>query len=78
MVPDGDLFRSIRNGKASIVTDRIATFTETGLLLESGEELEADIIVTATGLNVQPFGGIPLKVDGESVELARHGGVQGH
>ena len=69
-VPDGDLFRSIRDGQASIVTDRIATFTETGLLLESGQELEADIIITATGLNVQPFGGIPLEVDGKPVKLA--------
>ena len=69
-VPDGDLFRSIRDGQASIVTDRIATFTETGLLLESGQELEADVIITATGLNVQPFGGIPLEVDGKPVKLA--------
>ena len=69
-VPDGDLFRSIRAGKASIVTDRIATFTETGILLESGQELAADIIITATGLNVQPFGGIPLSVDGAAVKLA--------
>ncbi|MGW5523656.1 flavin-containing monooxygenase [Gordonia sp. NPDC003950] len=69
-VPDGDLFRSIREGKASVVTDRIATFTETGILLESGEELEADIIVTATGLNLQLFGGVALSVDGEPVEMS--------
>ncbi len=67
-VPDGDLFRSIRAGKASIVTDRIATFTETGIQLESGKELEADIIITATGLNVRPFGGVPLEVDGTQVK----------
>ncbi|HEY3712650.1 MAG TPA: NAD(P)/FAD-dependent oxidoreductase [Amycolatopsis sp.] len=70
LVPDGDLFRSIRTGEADIVTDRIATFTEKGLLLESGRELEADVIVTATGLNLQPFGGLDLTVDGEPVRLA--------
>jgi cation diffusion facilitator CzcD-associated flavoprotein CzcO len=69
LVPDGDLFRSIRNGRASVVTDRIATFTETGLLLESGEELEADIIVTATGLNLQIAGAIDLSVDGRPVSF---------
>ncbi|MFH8727502.1 flavin-containing monooxygenase [Streptomyces termitum] len=68
-VPDGDLFRTIREGRASVVTDRIATFTERGLLLESGRELEADVIVTATGLNVQAFGGIRLTVDGREVKL---------
>ncbi|MDT8912561.1 NAD(P)/FAD-dependent oxidoreductase [Amycolatopsis sp. PS_44_ISF1] len=70
LVPDGDLFRAIRSGRAGVVTDRIRTFTEKGLLLESGRELEADIIVTATGLNLQPFGGIPLTVDGAEVDLA--------
>lgn len=69
-VPDGDLFRSIRSGKASVVTDRIATFTETGILLESGDELEADIIVTATGLNLQLFGGVDLSIDGEPVKIS--------
>lgn len=69
VVPDGDLFRVIRDGAASVVTGRIASFTETGVLLESGEELAADIIVTATGLNVQAFGGVPLSVDGEPVRL---------
>lgn len=68
-VPDGDLFAAISNGSASVVTDRIATFTENGILLESGRELPADIIVTATGLNVQLFGGMTLTVDGEPVEL---------
>ena len=57
VVPDGDLFKAISAGDASVVTDRIATFTERGILLESGLELEADIIVTATGLNLQAFGG---------------------
>ncbi|GAC52591.1 flavin-containing monooxygenase [Gordonia amicalis] len=69
VVPDADLFRTIRAGKASIVTDRIASFTETGILLESGTELEADIIVTATGLNIKIIGGIELTVDGEPVSL---------
>ncbi len=68
-VPDGDLFRTIRQGKASVVTDRIATFTENGILLESGEELEADVIVTATGLNLQLFGGVELSIDGEPVSM---------
>ena len=68
-VPDGDLFRSIRRGEASVVTDRIATFTEDGILLESGRELPADVVVTATGLSVQPFGGASLTVDGEPVHL---------
>ncbi|MGA6207261.1 flavin-containing monooxygenase [Nocardia testacea] len=66
-VPDGDLFGSIRAGKASMVTDRVNTFTETGILLESGRELTADIIVTATGLNLQLFGGMRLSVDGEPI-----------
>ncbi|AMO07187.1 MULTISPECIES: flavin-containing monooxygenase [Mycobacteriaceae] len=69
-VPDGDLFAAISDGSASVVTDRIATFTETGIRLESGAELAADIIVTATGLNIQLFGGVTLTVDGEPVDLA--------
>jgi monooxygenase len=67
--PNGDLFRAIREGKASVVTDRITTFTEDGVLLESGRTLEADIIVTATGLNVQAMGGMTLTVDGQPVRL---------
>ena len=69
-VPDGDLFKSISAGKASVVTDHIDTFTEKGVRLKSGRELEADIIVTATGLNLQLFGGIGLTVDGAPVDLA--------
>lgn len=64
-VPDADLFRAIGKGKASVVTDKIARFTKTGILLESGRELDADIIVTATGLNLQLFGGVEVTVDGE-------------
>ena len=69
VVPDGDLFRAIRRRQASVVTGRIARFTERGILLESGTELEADIIVTATGLNLLAFGGIELVVDDEPVML---------
>ena len=71
VVPDGDLFKAIRSGKASIVTDRIETFTETGIKLESGEELEADIVVTATGLNLLPLGGVDFVVDGREVDLPK-------
>ncbi len=70
LVPDDDLFKAIRRGDASVVTDRIETFTETGLRLMSGEELEADLVVTATGLNLLPLGGVDLVVDGEPVELS--------
>lgn len=70
LVPDGDLFRVLRDGTASIVTDTIETFTEKGIRLTSGDELEADIIVTATGLKLLPFGGIELSVDGTCVDLA--------
>ena len=76
-VPDGDLFRTIRNGQASVVTDRIETFTEKGILLASGEELEADIIVTATGLNLKLFGGIDLRLDGRSIDLPEHVAYRG-
>jgi len=68
-VPDGDLFRAISKGRATIVTDRIVSFTERGIGLESGAELEADIVVTATGLNLQAFGGVQHVVDGEDVAL---------
>ena len=77
LVPDGDLFAAISDGGASVVTDRIDTFTERGLALESGAELEADIVVSATGLNLLPLGGIDLVVDGESIELAQTLGYKG-
>jgi monooxygenase len=64
-VPDADLFRVIGQGKASVVTDKIVRFTPTGILLESGRELPADVIVTATGLKLKVFGGIEVSVDGE-------------
>src|SRR5581483_5422781 len=66
LVPDGDLFKAIRAGKAEVVTDEIDTFTETGLKLRSGKELAADIIVTATGLVMRLMGGMQLVVDGRS------------
>jgi cation diffusion facilitator CzcD-associated flavoprotein CzcO len=68
-VPDGDLYRAIRKGKASVATDAIETFTERGVLLKSGEELDADIVVTATGLNMLAFGGLDLAVDDDPVDL---------
>jgi monooxygenase len=71
LVPDGDLFGAISSGEASVVTDRIASFTERGIELESGEELEADVIVTATGLNLLFLGGIQISVDGEAVDVPK-------
>lgn len=68
-VPDGDLFKSISSGKASVVTDHIQTLTESGILLKSGAKIDADIIITATGLNVQLFGGVSLYKDGKPVVL---------
>jgi monooxygenase len=70
IVPDGDLFRVIREGKASVVTGHIETFTENGVLLKDGRTLEADIIVTATGLNLQTLGGMTLTIDGDPVDVA--------
>jgi monooxygenase len=69
LVPDGDLFRTLRRGEASIATGRIARFTEKGVALESGEHLDADVIVTATGLNLLPMGGMSLTVDGVPVDV---------
>lgn len=69
VVPGGDLFRLLRRGKASIVTDRIETFTETGIRLASGAELPADIVISATGLQLQMLGGASLTVDGAPVVL---------
>ncbi|HET6878017.1 MAG TPA: NAD(P)/FAD-dependent oxidoreductase [Jatrophihabitans sp.] len=69
VVPDGDLFRAIRAGKAEVVTDRIKTLTESGVELESGRHLDADIIITATGLAVQMLGGAELEVDGRPVRI---------
>jgi monooxygenase len=69
-VPNGDLFKALSTGAASVVTDQIQQFTEKGLLLASGEEMEADIIITATGLELLFLGGISLSVDREHVDPA--------
>ena len=71
LVPDGDLFQALGEGLASIVTDGIETFTEKGIRLTSGQELEADVIVTATGLEMQFFGGATIAVDGRDVDPAQ-------
>ncbi|THD77268.1 MAG: NAD(P)/FAD-dependent oxidoreductase [Phenylobacterium sp.] len=70
LVPDADLFEAIKAGRASVVTDHIETFTETGVRLKSGAELPADIIVTATGLNLKVLNGVELTVDGRRVDPA--------
>jgi len=77
IVPEGDLFRAIREGSASVVTGHIETFTETGLRLTTGEQIEADVVVTATGLNMLVLGGIALSVDGEAVKLSETVGYKG-
>jgi cation diffusion facilitator CzcD-associated flavoprotein CzcO len=69
-IPDGDLFRGIRSGKASVVTDEIDTFTEEGIQLKSGKVLAADIIVTATGFNLNVLGDIAFSIDGEPLDFS--------
>ena len=71
LVPNSDLFAAIRSGKAEVVTDRIARFTETGIALESGRQLDADIIVTATGLELVVLGEMRFSIDGAPVDLAQ-------
>jgi cation diffusion facilitator CzcD-associated flavoprotein CzcO len=66
-VPNGDLFKAIRDGGVSVVTDTIERFTEHGILLTSGEEVPADVVVTATGLQLLFLGGVALTIDGEAV-----------
>jgi cation diffusion facilitator CzcD-associated flavoprotein CzcO len=70
LVPNGDLFKAIRDGDATVVTDTIERFTENGIKLDSGEQLEADVIITATGLSLQFLGAVELKVDGEEPDIA--------
>jgi len=70
LLPDGDLFRAIQAGRASILTDEIESFTETGLLLRAGGKIAADLVVTATGLELQVFGGVALDVDGQHIDPA--------
>jgi len=69
LIPDGDLFRAIRDQQASVVTGKIAGFTEHGIRMESGAEVEADIVVTATGLQLLALGGLQLTVDGRDIQL---------
>ena len=76
-VPDGDMFEAISEGSASVVTGEIDTFTETGLRLSDGNELTADVIVTATGLNLMALGDIDVTVDGRPVDLAETVGYKG-
>ena len=71
VVPDGDLFKAISDGKASVETDTIETFTENGILLKSGKELAADIIITATGLSLVAMGGAEASVDGRKIDLGK-------
>ncbi|MES2033802.1 MAG: NAD(P)/FAD-dependent oxidoreductase [Pseudomonadota bacterium] len=71
LVPDNDLFDAIKGGAASVVTDQIETFTPTGLKLKSGAELDADVIVTATGLNLQVLNGVEFTVDGVKIEPSK-------
>ena len=68
LIPNGDLFESIRENRASVVTDHIDRFTSKGITLKSGQNIEADVVVTATGLNLQSFGGVQVHIDGKLVE----------
>jgi cation diffusion facilitator CzcD-associated flavoprotein CzcO len=69
LVPDGDLFAALTKGTASVVTDTVDSFTERGITLASGQELEADIVIAATGLNLIPLAGVKLAVDGREIDL---------
>jgi len=69
IVPDGDLFAALREGKASVITDTIETFTPRGIRVSSGEEIPADVVVSATGFNLSLFGDVAFAVDGEPVDF---------
>ncbi|HCL60107.1 MAG TPA: monooxygenase [Acinetobacter sp.] len=77
VVPDGDLFKILREGHASVETDHIEKFTETGIQLKSGKHLDTDIIVSATGLNIQILGGIQATMDGKPLDTSKHMLYQG-
>ncbi len=77
LVPNDDLFEAIQSGRASVVTDHITSFTESGIQLESGEHLDADIIVTATGLEVIALGGVDFLIDGETVDFSKRFAYKG-
>jgi monooxygenase len=70
LVPNGDLFETLKSGRASVVTDQIEAFTERGIRLRSGDELEADLVVTATGLKLKFLGGLQLEIDGKPIKPA--------
>ena len=70
-VPDADLFQGIKSGKASVVTDEIETFTETGHSVKSGQRLDADIIITATGFNLNVLGDVAFSIDGKPLDFAQ-------
>lgn len=76
-VPEGDLFKAISSGKADVVTDRIKTFDASGIQLESGERIDCDLVVTATGFEMSVMGEIPFSVDGTSVDFAQTIGYRG-
>jgi monooxygenase len=71
LVRDGDLFTAINEGKVDVVTDHIDTFTEKGIRTRSGRELDADLVVTATGLKMLLLGGVPIVVDGKTIEISK-------
>ncbi len=77
VVPDGDLFKTIRSGKAEVVTDTVDHFTERGIVLGSGRELEADIVITATGLKLLAFGGVDVSIDGAPTKPHEHFAYRG-
>jgi monooxygenase len=77
LVPDGDLFEALRTGRASIVTDEVESFTPEGVRLASGQELPADVVVTATGFSMQLLGGAQVRVDGEPVAASEHFALRG-
>ena len=77
VVPDADLFKAIRGGKAEVVTDHVEAFTEKGIRLQSGRELEADVVITATGLNLLVFGGMQILIDGKEKQLSDTVGYKG-
>ena len=76
-VPDNDMFNVLRNGQADIVTDHIERFTASGLQLKSGRRLDADLIITATGLNLLALGGMQLTVDGKNIDISKTLGYKG-
>ncbi|GIF05592.1 flavin-containing monooxygenase [Actinoplanes siamensis] len=77
VIPNGDLFRSIRSGRASVVTDHIDTFVPEGIRLRSGRVLEADVVVSATGLSLLPVGGVQVSLDGKPIDIGRHAAYRG-